>query len=182
MRYTASQFKNEVDVLEIRLGTIGHLVDRIVIGEATVDQRGRPKDLVFPQHRERFAPWMDKIEYVVIDDMPGGTAHEDDVARERHQRDALIRGMPDLKPDDVVYVSDLDEIPHPKALAEGFDNPPMRFGMDMILYRLNWRWLDRGCRIGTLGAVVKGIDILERGVCWAVLWDSRVPQRPGISG
>lgn len=182
MRYTASQFKNEVDVLEIRLGTIGHLVDRIVIAEATVDQRGRPKELVFPQHAERFAPWMDKIEYVVVDDMPLGDAHEDDVARERHQREALIRGMPSLQPEDLVYVSDLDEIPYPEALEEGFNNPPMRFGMDLHLYRLNWRWLDRGCRIGTLGAVVRGQDILERGVCWAVLWDSRVPQRPGVSG
>lgn len=48
MIFTASQYKNEDDVLEIKLETIGHLVDAIVIAEATVDQRGRPKPLNFP--------------------------------------------------------------------------------------------------------------------------------------
>lgn len=182
MRYTASQFKNEIDVLEIRLGTIGHLVDKIVIAEAIVDQRGRPKELIFPHHRERYAPWLDKIEYVVVDDMPGGTTHADDVARERHQRDALIRGMPELKPEDVVYVSDLDEIPYPEALEAAFANPPMRLPMDLFVYRLNWRWLDRGCRIGTLGGVVTGESLLRQGVCGAILWDSAVKGRDEISG
>jgi hypothetical protein len=183
MRYTASQFKNEVDVLEIRLKTIGHLVDCIVIGEATVDQRGRPKDLVFPDHMDRWAPWLEKISYVIIDDMPGGTAHEDDIARERHQRESLIRGMPHLQPEDWVYVSDLDEIPYPEALENAFtQGVPVRFGMDLFVYALNWRWLERGCRIGTLGAVLRGSDILQNGVCWAVLWDSRVVQYPDIAG
>lgn len=182
MRYTASQFKNEVDVLEIRLGTIGHLVDVIVIAEATVDQRGRHKDLVFPQHWERWEPWADKIRYVVVDDMPEGEGHEWDQRRERHQRDALIRGMPDLRLDDLVYVSDLDEIPYPEALEEAFAHPPLRLPMDLHVYALNWRWLDRGCRIGTLGAVVLGSAIRARGVCGAVLWDPDVKSRNEVSG
>ena len=182
MIYTASQFKNEVDVLEIRLGTIADMVDVVVLAEATVDQRGRPKELNFPKHAERFAPWMDKIRYVIVDDMPGGTAHSDDVARERWQRDALIRGMPDLNPFDLVYVSDLDEIPTQYALADALENPPMRFPMDLHVYALNWRWLDRGCRAGTLGGVVLGQRILERGVCGAILWDSSVESRGELSG
>jgi len=180
--YTASQFKNEVDVLEIRLGTIGDMVDVVVLAEATVDQRGRPKELEFPKHQERFAPWADKIRYVVVDDMPAGTRHADDVARERWQRDALIRGMYDIKPLDLVYVSDLDEIPTQYALSDALNNPPMRFPMDLHVYTLNWRWLDRGCRAGTLGGVVLGQKILELGVCGAILWDSSVPSRGALSG
>lgn len=182
MIYAASQFKNEVDVLDIRLNTIGDLVDRIVIAEATVDQRGRPRDLVFPTAKERYSKWLPKIEYVIVDDMPAGHTHEDDVKRERHQRDALIRGMPDLQPSDLVYVSDLDEIPYPEALQYALDNPPLRLPMDLFVYALNWRWLERGCRVGTLGAVVKGSDILDKGVCWAVLWDSRVRGHDKVSG
>lgn len=182
MRFTASQFKNEIEVLEIRLETIGHLFDVIVLAEATVDQRGRPKELIFQQHLDRFRPWADKIRYIVVDDMPLGDAHEDDVKRERWQRDALIRGMPDLQPEDLVYVSDLDEIPYPEALLDGFAHPPMRFAMDLHVYALNWRWLERGCRIGTLGAVLTGESILRQGVCQAVLWDSDVVGRPGVSG
>lgn len=183
MRWAASQFKNELDVLEIKLGTIGHLVDRFVLAEATVDQRGRPKDLVFPAHRERFAQWADKIEYVVVDDMPGGTDHEDDVRRERHQRDALIRGMRGLEPGDRVYVSDLDEIPYPASLETAFASPvPLRLPMDLHVYALNWRWLDRGCRIGTLGAVVPGSWLLEQSVCQSILWDRRVTSLEGVHG
>lgn len=182
MIYTASQFRDELDVLLIRLETIGDMVDKIVLAEATVDQRGRPKPLIYPWHQDMFAKWYDKIEYIVVDDMPGGNDHADDVARERWQRDALIRGMPDLQPDDRVYVSDLDEIPTPEALEEGLANAPLRFAMDLHLYALNWRWLDRGCRIGTLGAVLTGESILRQGVCGAVLWDSSVKQRDGISG
>lgn len=183
MIYTASQFKNEVEVLEIRLDTIGNLVDRIIIAEATVDQRGRPRDLVFPKEMGRYVKWLDKIEYVIVEDMPRGSSHEDDVKRERHQRDALIRGMPDLKPDDLVYVSDLDEIPYPESLEKVLHSGvPTRFPMDLFVYALNWRWLERGCRVGTLGAVVTGEDILDMSVCWAVLWDARVVGLEGVHG
>lgn len=182
MIYAASQLNNEMDVLEIRLGTIADMVDIVVLAEATVTQRGNPKELHFLKHQERFAPWMDKIRYVVVDDMPGGVTHQDDVNRERWQRDALIRGMPDLKPFDLVYVSDLDEIPTQYALADAFENPPMRLPMDLFVYALNWRWLDRGCRAGTLGGVVLGQRILERGVCGAILWDSSVQSRGELSG
>lgn len=183
MIYTASQYKNEIDVLEIRLETIGHLVDKIVIAEATVDQRGRPRDLHLPKHFGRLAKWKDKLEYVIVEDMPKGGSHDDDVKRERHQRDALRRGMPNLQPDDLVYVSDLDEIPYPEVLADALDKGnPLRLPMDLFVYALNWRWLERGCRVGTLGAVLKGLDIMEMGVCWAVLWDSRVPGNDVVSG
>lgn len=186
MIYTASQFKNEVDVLEIRLGTISDLVDCIVIAEAAVDQRGRPRELVFPQHLKRFEPWMHKIRYVVVDDMPEGETHEDDVKRERWQRDALVRGMPNLKADDLVFVSDLDEIPYPESLRRALNNAMLgqrsRLPMDMFPMALNWRWRDRGCRIGSISCVVFGSDILERGVCWAALWNPQVAGLSGIHG
>lgn len=183
LRIMASQFKNELDVLEIRLETIGHLFDIIVIAEATVDQRGRPKALVFPDHQERFSRWANKLRYVVVDDMPVGGTHEDDVARERWQRDALVRGMPELRDDDLVYVSDLDEIPYPDVLQDALDRGErVRFAMDLFVYALNWRWLDRGCRVGTLGAIVYGKDILRKSICDAVLWDERVKGLPGVNG
>lgn len=161
--WSGSQFKDELDVLEIRLGTIGHLVDRFVLVEATVDQRGRPKPLAFEQHQERFAPWLDKIEYVVVDDMPTGDSREQSWVRERFQRDAILRGMPDLAPDDLVLVSDLDEIPSPAALEDALQRPPVRFLMDLHVYRLNWRWTDRNEQIATLASVHTGAEYLAAG-------------------
>lgn len=165
--WSCSQFNQELDVLEIRLGTIGHMVDRFVIAEATVDQRGRPKPLVLGEALQsgRFDEWIDKIEYLVVDDMPAGDTREQSWVRERWQRDALLRGMTDLRGDDLVLVSDLDEIPSPEALADAClpGRPPVRFLMDLLIYRLNWRWLDRDEQIATLASVHLGQDFLNAG-------------------
>lgn len=165
--WSCSQFNNELDVLEIRLGTIGHLVDRIVLAEATVDQRGRPKPVILGQALEtdRFAEWRDKITYLVVDDMPVGDDPATTWKRERWQRDALLRGMGDLRGDDLVLVSDLDEIPSPEALEDACQpgHPPVRFCMDLFVYRLNWRWLDRNEQIATLASVHLGEDFLRAG-------------------
>lgn len=159
--WSASQFNGELDVLEIRLGTIGHLVDRIVVAEATVDQRGRPKPLTFEANLDRFRPWLDKIEYVVVDDMPVGDSRAMSWVRERFHRDALLRGMDDLAPCDCVLVSDLDEIPRPESLLRALEDPPYRFVMDLHVYRLNWRWVDRNEQIGTLASVHCGWEFLH---------------------
>lgn len=165
--WSCSQFNNELDVLEIRLGTIGHLVDRIVLAEATVDQRGRPKEVILGDALQtpRFAEWRDKITYLVVDDMPVGNDPATTWLRERWQRDALLRGMGDLRADDLVLVSDLDEIPSPEALADACQpgRPPVRFMMDLHVYRLNWRWLDRNEQIATLASVHLGADFLAAG-------------------
>lgn len=175
--WTGSQFKNELDILEIRLGTIGDLVDHIVIAEATVDQRGREKPLNFKKRSARFKPWFKKIEYVVVDDMPIGDGREMDWVRERWQRNAILRGM-DLAPDDRVFISDLDEIPTVEALKEAIADPPMRFLMDLHVYRLNWRWLDRNEQIATLGSVHLGQEFLDSGDVNAVCLNGPFRLRP----
>jgi beta-1,4-mannosyl-glycoprotein beta-1,4-N-acetylglucosaminyltransferase len=161
--WAGSQFKNELDVLEIRLATIGHLVDRFVFAEADVDQRGNPKPLVLQEalETERFAPWRDKITYVPVLDAPRQEGRAQDWVRERFFRDAILRGMGDLEPDDCVFISDLDEIPNPDALRAALADPPWRFVMDLHVYRLNWRWRDRDEQIGTLGAVHCGQTFLN---------------------
>ena len=94
--------------------------------------------------------------------MPGGEGYDNDWARERFQRNALGRVLHDqVDPSDRVLISDLDEIPYPDAMVDacvGLDvyPVPVKFLMDMFVYRLNWRWLDRGCFIGSTAAVFLG--------------------------
>lgn len=152
-------FFNELDVLEIRLRTLDKVVDRFVVAEATRTYKGAEKPLHLAENRQRFSEWWDRIEYVVVDDMPAG---DEDVlpntpftaapsarwVRENHQRDALLRGMPDLAPNDLVHLSDCDEIPSPTTfpaarervlgpLREGYVWRP---GLSMHVMYLNWRW------------------------------------------
>lgn len=109
-------FFNELDLLELRLSELAPVVDRFVIAESPLTFTGREKPLFFEQNRARFAPYLDKIEHVVVRDMqdgPGTSAWE----REWHQRRALIRGIGTAAPDDLIMLSDLDEIPRQAALA-----------------------------------------------------------------
>lgn len=152
-RWAVSTFNNELDILEIRLATLDAVVDRFVITEATVTQRNQPKPLHFLENQGRFARWLDRIDYVAVEDMPDGEGVAADWERERFQRSASERALHDLDGGDMVLVSDLDEIPYPDALAECWELPPCRICMDMHLYALNWRWLDRGCPIGSTASV-----------------------------
>jgi hypothetical protein len=153
--WSCTPYFNEADVLEIRLRTLDEVVDRHVLVEATRTQQGQPKPLHFAEDWERFRPWLHKIEHVVVDDMPVGPDHW---GRERFQRDACVRGMSGLAADDVVFLSDVDEIPTPGL----FRDPPQPdggatwVGMNMHLYYLNWRWLEQPVAGGTRACFVTG--------------------------
>lgn len=172
--WSVSPFHSELDVLEIRLATLDPYVDRFVLAEATVDQRGNPKKVTLETLQriidgdhtllqgvnwQGFAPYLDKITIVIVDDMPdrqtaGTEAHWE---RENFQRNALIRGMADLHEDDHVLICDLDEIPHPDAMDEALNGgAPLRFPMDMHVYRLNWRWTERPVTDGSTAVVQPG--------------------------
>ncbi len=164
-RWAVSTFNNELDVLEIRLETLDPVVDRFILTEATVTQRNQPKPLYFEENKQRYAKWLDKIDHVVVEDMPDGEGVEADWVRERFQRSASERALyPQLSGADHVFVSDLDEIPFPQALEDAWDRPPARICMDMFVYRLNWRWLDRGAPIGSTATVHQPAEFPGRTV------------------
>ena len=108
-------------VLEIRLNTLYKKVDKFVIAEATRDHAGRNKKLNFDINK--FNKFKKKIKYIVIDDLPTNVQsnkkdwHENHI-RDQFQRNALARGYKDCKPDDLIMISDIDEIPDPKKIAE----------------------------------------------------------------
>ena len=117
-------FFNELDLLEIRLNELDPVVDRFVLVEATVTQRGQPKPLFFRENRERFAKFLPKIEHVVVEDMPAGPqTTSNNWKRENFQRRAIMRGLTSAAPDDFVLISDLDEIPRAEVIAATIAKP-----------------------------------------------------------
>lgn len=149
----------ELDILEIRLGALADVVDVHVIAESTLTYSGDPKPLYYAENAERFAPWADQIRYVPVYDSPGG---QGDAAnphlltgcdsprwrRENHQRDALARAIDDMADDDLVILSDVDEIPRPEVVeqARGLLFHPqgpqiVRPALALNMYYANWRWV-----------------------------------------
>jgi len=145
-------FFNELDLLEIRLHELAPVVDRFVIAESPVTFTGRPKPLHFQDNKARFAAFADKIIHIVVDDQPvTDSAWE----RQWRQRNALDRGIADAAPDDLILLSDLDEIPRPETIRNIKKTPPNRneilcLELRMFYYFANLesdeRWLRRGPR------------------------------------
>lgn len=117
MVYDCFPFFNEVDILNLRLHILDKYVDRFVIEEATTTFSGQPKELCFEKNKDRFKDFLHKITYIVVDENPTDiNAFERDVFQKNH----LIEGLKDATKEDIIMLSDCDEIPDPKALERVF--------------------------------------------------------------
>lgn len=125
MIFDCFTFFNELDILEVRLNELYNVIDRFVLVEATETFQGNPKPLYFLENRDRFKEFADKIIHIVVEfparDLRGyvSTRPADlNWAREHYQRDQIARGLTDAKPDDLIIVSDVDEIIKAEALTQ----------------------------------------------------------------
>lgn len=120
MIYDCFLYYDEDMLLDIRLNTLMDVVDRFVIVESTHTFTGKPRNLHF--NIEKFARFKDKIIYVVHDEEPikketNGVADEVDTwANEAAQRNAIMQGLKYAQDDDLILVSDVDEIFSPEAI------------------------------------------------------------------
>ncbi len=115
MVYDCIPFFNELDILKLRLHILDPIVDRFIIEEATVTFSGEKKELCFEKNKAMLQEFLPKITYLVVDDSPiQATTHE----RDKFQKNALIKGLKDATDEDVIILSDVDEIPNPKVLKK----------------------------------------------------------------
>jgi len=105
-------FCNEYDMLELRLRIMADYVDKFVIIECDKTHSGVYKGFNLENHLGRYSQWMDKIEYVKATNQP---AHNGPWENESWQRDQAVHGWKDLA-DDVILISDCDEIIRPEAI------------------------------------------------------------------
>lgn len=114
MLYDCFTFFNELDILEIRLNEMAPVVDRFVLVEARKTFQGADKPLYFEENKLRFSSFLNKIEHIVID-FPNNPNHYRQAksaawAREYFQRDQISRGLQSIGTNDLILVSDVDEI------------------------------------------------------------------------
>lgn len=120
MIYDCIPFFNELDILKLRMQIMAPYVDKFVLEESTVTFSGQKKEMLFADNREMFREFEDKIVYIAVKDSPmsGVTTHE----RDKFQKNQLIRGMAECRPDDIVIFGDVDEIPNPETLQKILKN------------------------------------------------------------
>ena len=111
MIYDCFSYWDEDLLLDLRLNILDKFVDYFVIVEGNKTWQNNPKKLRFDLNK--FKKFKDKIIYIPVTDLPDG---DDPYLRENYQRNSILKGLNDSKPDDTIIISDLDEIPDPKKL------------------------------------------------------------------
>ena len=123
--YDCFMYFDEDMILDLRLNLLDKYVKKFIITESIYLHSGKKKKLNFDL--KNFSKFKNKIEYIVIDKPPSTirTLNENDdletrnskmldnsLIRENHQRNSLIQGLNDTDDDDLIIVSDVDEIPN----------------------------------------------------------------------
>ena len=151
----------ELDMLQCRLTELETApVHRHVIVEASITHRGEPKRLVFPEHRERFARWADRITYIPVSatGLPSPLDAPDPWAREHAQREYAREGIFGNRPDDVVLHGDVDEIPAAGAVWQVSHGvlSPVVLEQAHYMYAVDWLYPGRVWP-GTIAAAVRDV-------------------------
>lgn len=132
---------NELDVLEIRLGTLYEKVDAFVIVESLGyhgSERKKPQANLRHFWKE-FERWGDKIDYTIVQDLqPPWTSRDDSWPRENYHRNLLKAPIMRLsqRADDIIMISDADEIPRPEMIPTDLRGS-IALGQDFFYYNVN---------------------------------------------
>lgn len=142
--YDCFTFYHELDLLELRLTELYDVVDHFVLVEANTTYTSRPKPFYYEDNKSRYSKWADKIIHVKVTDMPN---HADAWVNDRFQRDQIYRGIVDTDDNDLIIVSDLDEIPRPAAVEHMRNSDQTLFAMRMSLhnFKLNYMRVSPNC-------------------------------------
>jgi beta-1,4-mannosyl-glycoprotein beta-1,4-N-acetylglucosaminyltransferase len=144
--YDCFCFFNEVDLLKLRLETLESMVDVFVVIEATKTFTGRDKPLHYDPRL--FSEHAEKIRHIVIDKFPFDFS--DPWRAERYQRNSIIQGLGDARPQDWILVGDVDEIPDP-GRVQSYE--PAKFARGDFEQR-NFAYYINNCHIDEAGMAV----------------------------
>ena len=111
MIYDCFSYWDEDLLLDLRLNILNEFVDHFVIVEGNKTWQNNKKDLKF--NINNFNKFKNKIIYIPVTDMPDG---DNPYIRENFQRNCISRGLRNANEDDLIIISDLDEIPNPEVI------------------------------------------------------------------
>ena len=114
--YDCFTFYNELDLLQIRLNELNEHVDYFVIVEAKDTFSGIEKRLLFKENKHLYQKFLHKIIYVEVDKTP--QFKDDAWSREYFQRNQIMKGLKKCSKEDVIIISDVDEIPKSGILKQ----------------------------------------------------------------
>jgi beta-1,4-mannosyl-glycoprotein beta-1,4-N-acetylglucosaminyltransferase len=111
-------FYNDVDLFIYRLNLLYDIVDYFIIVEASLADSCNGQKMCFKENEKLFEKFKDKIIHIVIDNANIDISKNQQFVNEKMQRNNISHGIDkvSLNNDDVIIISNLDEIPDPNLL------------------------------------------------------------------
>ena len=144
-------FFDEEVVVEVRLNTLNEFVDYFIIVESRFTHKGDLRELKF--NHKKFEKFKDKIIYVIDDQIYSQTEeikpldNEGEKSRkyifnaayrENGQRNLISKGLSGAENEDLILISDVDEIPKLNNINLKIINEKIiLFKQDMFYYKFN---------------------------------------------
>jgi beta-1,4-mannosyl-glycoprotein beta-1,4-N-acetylglucosaminyltransferase len=149
--YDCFTYMNEDVVLDLRLNYLNKFVDKFVIVESLFFHNGKPKKLNFDI--KKFSKFREKIIYLSLNNEPDDVESinkKDSIKtknskhilngmrRDIYQRNYILNALKDSEDTDIIFISDIDEIPK----LDNFDmrsinNEIIFFKQKMFYYKFN---------------------------------------------
>ena len=146
--YDCTIFLDENLMFEVRLNTLDKYVDKFVVVESLYTHAGNKKKKNFDI--DRYKKYKDKIIYILIDEEPEdlftitndsdeylGHQRINTLKRIRLQYNALSEGIIGADKNDLIIVSDIDEIPNLEKLEKKIENKILLFQQRLYYYKFN---------------------------------------------
>jgi beta-1,4-mannosyl-glycoprotein beta-1,4-N-acetylglucosaminyltransferase len=119
-------YAGEATQLDIRVHELESIITKFLIIESNRTQTGLPKPYYFEEQKEAFKDFLDKIVYVKLDDSNINYIPESNWSQEFRMRRAITsEGFNELQKngivllaDDILIVSDVDEIPRKECVLD----------------------------------------------------------------
>ena len=131
--YDCFMYWDEDLLLDLRMNILNKVVDYFVIVEGNKTWQNNKKKFKFKI--EKFKKFRKKIIYIKVSDLPNG---KNPWIRENFQRNCISRGLQKAREEDLIMISDLDEIPNPSVIK--LFKATMRYAVfqqKLYYYKLN---------------------------------------------
>ena len=158
------QYFNEDHMVDLRMNILNEDVDYFVISESTKNHQGESKKLNFD--KKNFQKFKDKIIYTIADfeNEKNFTNHKGGESLiEQHQRNNILNGLKKANDNDLIILSDSDEIPDLKKIKQIKPSTKFTaFSQKMFMYKLNLQNLDESNWIGSKISLKKNLPVPQK--------------------
>ena len=149
--YDCFMYYDEDLVADLRFNILNKYITEFIVVESKFTHSGEKRELSFDINK--YSKFKNKINYIVLENEPENleTINDKDsidkknskyimnaLKRENFQRNAISRGLKRVNPDDLILISDVDEIPNLLSLnLENINDEIILFKQNFYYYKFN---------------------------------------------